>query len=190
MGDEQEVDLDLSTCPYFQRYIEAPGADPNGICGFSCTSEPACITDEPVEGWPAERVGALEDRERRKAEAAAAARDPEMIRAMDEGDQAIADGTTTSSLQDFLAREGVEVVYDSTALLPGGQDGWLEGPHQVIEIHDEVAHLTDEEWDRIAASAPRSAYGEQGFVWKEPRESRVAPFVRRVRRWWEARRQP
>lgn len=34
---------DLSNCAYYRGV---------GTCSYSCYSEPACFTDEPLEGWP------------------------------------------------------------------------------------------------------------------------------------------
>lgn len=39
---------DLSSCDYFQG---------KGICTHGCWEEPACMTDEPLEGWPSGEVG-------------------------------------------------------------------------------------------------------------------------------------
>lgn len=48
-------ELDKSVCPYYQRYIGAPGHDPDGTCSFGCRDEPSCVTDQPAGGWPAEQ---------------------------------------------------------------------------------------------------------------------------------------
>lgn len=41
-----EAEVDLSSCPYYQG---------TGICESGCTTEPSCMTDEPLEGWPSRR---------------------------------------------------------------------------------------------------------------------------------------
>lgn len=38
-------------CPYWLRYFNVEGHDPEGTCGGGCLDEPACITGS----WPAER---------------------------------------------------------------------------------------------------------------------------------------
>lgn len=40
-------DGDLSDCPYYR------GA---GKCVSGCRDEPQCITDQPLKGWPMERL--------------------------------------------------------------------------------------------------------------------------------------
>lgn len=39
-------------CPYYGRYHELAGHDPNAVCEGGCSDEPACVTDEPFGGWP------------------------------------------------------------------------------------------------------------------------------------------
>lgn len=39
-------------CPYYARYYDLPGRDPAGECNAGCSTEPACVTDEPSAGWP------------------------------------------------------------------------------------------------------------------------------------------
>lgn len=39
--------LDLSSCPYYRG---------EGKCESGCYSEPSCITDRPLKGWPSERT--------------------------------------------------------------------------------------------------------------------------------------
>ena len=38
--------MSLFDCPYYQG---------TGTCESGCATEPSCITDEPLEGWP-ERI--------------------------------------------------------------------------------------------------------------------------------------
>jgi hypothetical protein len=49
-------DYDLSDCPYYARWTQAPGHDPDAVCSHGCYELPACITDRPREGWPSERA--------------------------------------------------------------------------------------------------------------------------------------
>ena len=46
-----EEEWELGDCPYFARYYNIEGHDPNAICYMGCHQEPACVTDEPLEGW-------------------------------------------------------------------------------------------------------------------------------------------
>jgi hypothetical protein len=48
LAREAEGELDLSNCPYYSG---------NGTCNRTprCTTEPSCITDEPLEMWPSRR---------------------------------------------------------------------------------------------------------------------------------------
>ncbi len=39
-------EIDLSSCPYYQG---------TGHCQSGCTTEPECMTNEPLEGWPSRR---------------------------------------------------------------------------------------------------------------------------------------
>jgi len=52
---EDPIELDLSSCPYYQG---------TGTCFAGCVTEPSCITDEPLEGWPskhtASKAGSLQ----------------------------------------------------------------------------------------------------------------------------------
>lgn len=41
---------DLSSCPYYRG---------EGICTSGCQTEPSCVTDEPLGGWPAVRAERL-----------------------------------------------------------------------------------------------------------------------------------
>lgn len=52
----EEWDGDLGDCPYFARSYRLPGYDPEGICGYGCRDEPACVTCEPIEGWVSHMV--------------------------------------------------------------------------------------------------------------------------------------
>ena len=45
-------------CPYFARCFRVPGYDPDGICNQGCREEPACMTDEPLDGWPMRKIDA------------------------------------------------------------------------------------------------------------------------------------
>lgn len=47
---------DLGTCPYYARWCNAPGHDPEATCGFGCRDEPECVTCRPWGGWPSERL--------------------------------------------------------------------------------------------------------------------------------------
>ena len=51
---------DLGMCPYYQRYIGVPGADPEGVCMqmgvCTCAGEPQCVTWQPLEGWYSTRA--------------------------------------------------------------------------------------------------------------------------------------
>lgn len=53
-------DLNLRVCPYYRLYHGDPnpgeGAHGPGTCMGGCHDEPACVTDEPLEGWPPVRV--------------------------------------------------------------------------------------------------------------------------------------
>lgn len=51
-----ESDWDYGHCPYYARYYGLAGSDPQAICSYGCQEEPACVTDEPSEGWPSRRV--------------------------------------------------------------------------------------------------------------------------------------
>jgi hypothetical protein len=53
--EDLDWDLDYGNCPYYDRYYNLPRADPFAICGYGCREEPACITDEPSDGWPSQR---------------------------------------------------------------------------------------------------------------------------------------
>jgi hypothetical protein len=57
--DDEEPEEDLSSCAWYQRVTETPGADPNGTCSFGCREEPACQTSEPDGGWPSQRVALI-----------------------------------------------------------------------------------------------------------------------------------
>lgn len=46
---------DLATCAYYRRANKLPGYDPEGTCSFGCVDEPACLTEEPMDGWPSVR---------------------------------------------------------------------------------------------------------------------------------------
>lgn len=39
-------------CPYYARFQNLPGHDPDGVCAFTCYDEPVCVTGEPLGGWP------------------------------------------------------------------------------------------------------------------------------------------
>lgn len=54
--DYEEPEPDLSGCPYYALFHGLPGHDPHAVCDRGCYSEPACITDEPREGWPSVRA--------------------------------------------------------------------------------------------------------------------------------------
>lgn len=41
--ESEQADWNLSTCAYYRG---------KGSCSFGCYTEPACITDEPMTGWP------------------------------------------------------------------------------------------------------------------------------------------
>lgn len=41
---------DRGSCPYYLRCLGVPGYE-DGICGFGCREEPACVTCEPASGW-------------------------------------------------------------------------------------------------------------------------------------------
>lgn len=41
---------DLSSCPYYRG---------EGTCTSGCQTEPSCVTDEPLGGWPAVRAERL-----------------------------------------------------------------------------------------------------------------------------------
>lgn len=43
--------LSMTQCPYF---------DHEGVCEGGCYSEPACITDQPTEGWVAAAIKELD----------------------------------------------------------------------------------------------------------------------------------
>lgn len=49
-------DENLGDCPYYARYTDAPGHDPEAVCYQMgvCESagEPQCVTCEPTDGWP------------------------------------------------------------------------------------------------------------------------------------------
>jgi hypothetical protein len=47
---------DPSHCPYYRGFNrpDAPGRDVT--CRSGCWSEPSCITDEPLNGWPFVRL--------------------------------------------------------------------------------------------------------------------------------------
>lgn len=53
------MEEDRSDCPFYQ-YSRNDG--PYGTCNRGCWSEPSCITDEPIDGWPAIRSEAGECR--------------------------------------------------------------------------------------------------------------------------------
>lgn len=59
--DEYQTD-DLSDCPYFARFTNQPGHDPEATCSYGCVDEPACVTCEPSEGWPIQRLRAENER--------------------------------------------------------------------------------------------------------------------------------
>jgi hypothetical protein len=58
----EDEDEDLGICPYYARYYAIKGYDGNAVCSFGCSDEPQCITCEPLEGWPSNRVGRLNAR--------------------------------------------------------------------------------------------------------------------------------
>lgn len=56
LADDEE-EPDRSHCPYFAVWHHLPwkdreGAFGPGTCGGGCWEEPACITEQPLEGWP------------------------------------------------------------------------------------------------------------------------------------------
>ena len=55
-----EDDPDLSGCAYYRRYHRMPDANPEAACSYSCGDEPACITNEPIGGWPGARLRDVE----------------------------------------------------------------------------------------------------------------------------------
>lgn len=50
----EDDETDLSSCPYFQTMTK-PDAE-RGTCSFGCRDEPRCITCEPMNGWPSQRI--------------------------------------------------------------------------------------------------------------------------------------
>ncbi len=70
-GWDDKTDSDLSWCPYFLRDF---AGDPNGRCGFDCsTDEHKCVDEEPTDGWEIAKLlrktlsKALRDSERDRA---------------------------------------------------------------------------------------------------------------------------
>lgn len=53
---DPEFDGDLSDCPWFQRTIGNPDADPHGVCSYGCEDEPRCQTCIPSDGWPRQNL--------------------------------------------------------------------------------------------------------------------------------------
>jgi hypothetical protein len=53
--DGAEADPDLGTCPYFAHYTDQTPLPEGWACG-DCVDEPACVTNEPTEGWLSRRV--------------------------------------------------------------------------------------------------------------------------------------
>ncbi|MFD9734373.1 hypothetical protein [Umezawaea sp. NPDC059074] len=55
-ANEKPLDLlmeeDLSGCAY---WLFVNGKGPRASCSNGCWQEPACITDEPIDGWPSQR---------------------------------------------------------------------------------------------------------------------------------------
>lgn len=50
---DDDLGVDLGTCPYFARWRSTPGPfEAQAVCGFDCVDEPECVTCEPVGGWP------------------------------------------------------------------------------------------------------------------------------------------
>ncbi len=45
LEDDDDDEEDLSGCPYYRDRDR-------GVCDSGCHSEPACVTGEPVGGWP------------------------------------------------------------------------------------------------------------------------------------------
>lgn len=53
-------DPDLGAeCPYYARHHDLPGHDPEAVCSMGCRDEPACVTCEPLGGWPSSTRRAL-----------------------------------------------------------------------------------------------------------------------------------
>ena len=53
MGRSKEPDL--SSCPYYQNRWLRDRPELPGTCTRGCCQEPACVTDQPLNGWPSER---------------------------------------------------------------------------------------------------------------------------------------
>lgn len=51
---EEPGPIDLSDCSYYKRYCGVLGYE-SATCSYGCREEPACVTDQPRFGWPAER---------------------------------------------------------------------------------------------------------------------------------------
>jgi hypothetical protein len=47
IGSSPGHERDLSSCPYYTDAL---------LCRSGCVDEPACITQEPLDGWPSKRV--------------------------------------------------------------------------------------------------------------------------------------
>ena len=61
VGEEDAVpEWNGRACPYFARYMNEPGHDPDAVCAFGCVDEPSCVTDQPRGGWPPLADGSTE----------------------------------------------------------------------------------------------------------------------------------